>query len=224
MCLNDARPELTLSPRGVWSPSGTVEPSPERALRGRLPIPGKDWLREHSSLYGFAVGRYDVLLRHLGFRAEPLPPFDQIERLYLASPEGKRFRGLLARLGASVEIDGSQVRRGLLSARGPAQGPRRTASSGAGRALRGRSALSSWTSTLPFLPRRATGQLRSSTPMGSIRTPRVTPWPLGRVLTVLRPWIGAPPRRSNPPGVTRAMRDRAGRDAGGAPAAEDEGR
>jgi lysophospholipase L1-like esterase len=107
MCLNDARPELTLSPRGVLVAAGTVELSPERALPGRLPIPGKDWLHEHSLLYGFAVSRYDILLRRLGFRGEPLPSLDQIEQLYLASPEGTRFRSLLGRLAASVESTGA---------------------------------------------------------------------------------------------------------------------
>ena len=108
MCLNDARPELTLSPRGVLVAAGTVELSPERTLPGRLPIPGKDWLHEHSLLYGFAVSRYDILLRRLGFRADPLLPLDQIERLYLASPEGTRFRSLLGRLAASVESTGAE--------------------------------------------------------------------------------------------------------------------
>lgn len=109
MCLNDARPELTLSPRGILVAAGTVELSPERARPGRLPIPGKKWLREHSLLYGFAMSRYDILLQRLGFRAEPLPPLDQIERLYLASPEGKRFRTLLGRLAASVESTGARL-------------------------------------------------------------------------------------------------------------------
>ena len=109
MCLNDARPELTLSPRGVLVTAGTVELSPERARPGRLPIPGKGWLREHSLLYGFLMGRYDILLRRLGFRAEPLPPVDQIERLYLAGPESQRFRGQLARLAASVESTGARL-------------------------------------------------------------------------------------------------------------------
>lgn len=108
MCLNDARPELTLGPQGVLLAAGTVELSPERARPGRLPLPGKDWLRKHSLLYGFAMGRYDVLLRSLGFRAEPLPPPDQVERLYSASPEGQRFRSLLARLAASVQSTGAR--------------------------------------------------------------------------------------------------------------------
>lgn len=109
VCLNDARPELTLSPRGVLVAAGAVELSPERSRPGRLPIPGKEWLREHSLLYGFAMSRYDILLRRLGFRAEPLPSLEQIERLYLAGPEGNRFRALLARLAASVETSGARL-------------------------------------------------------------------------------------------------------------------
>ncbi len=108
MCLNDARPELTLSPEGVLLAAGTVELSPERARPGRLPLPGKEWLREHTLLYEFAMGRYDVLLRSLGLRAEPLPALDQVERLYAASPEGQRFRRLLARLAASVRSTGAR--------------------------------------------------------------------------------------------------------------------
>jgi lysophospholipase L1-like esterase len=108
MCLNDGRPELTLSPQGVLLAVETVELSPERARPGRLPIPGKEWLREHSRLYGFAMGRYDVLLRRLGVRAEPLPPLGQVERLYSASPEGRRFRGLLAHLADSVQSSGAR--------------------------------------------------------------------------------------------------------------------
>ena len=108
MCLNDARPELTLSPEGVLLAAGTVELSPERARPGRLSLPGKEWLRQHSLLYGFAMGRYDVLLRGLGLRAEPLPPLDQVERLYLTSPEGQRFRSFLAHLAASIQSTGAR--------------------------------------------------------------------------------------------------------------------
>jgi hypothetical protein len=74
-----------------------------------LPIPGKEWLLEHLRLYGFAMTRYDILLRRLGVRAEPLPAVDQIERLYLATPESTRFRGLLARMAASVESAGARL-------------------------------------------------------------------------------------------------------------------
>jgi lysophospholipase L1-like esterase len=108
LCLNDARPELTLSPEGVLVAAGTVELSPERARPGRVPLPGKDWLRQHSRLYGFAVSRYDLLLRRLGFRAEPSPPLDQIARLYTTSLEGRRFRAVLGRLAASVQSSGAR--------------------------------------------------------------------------------------------------------------------
>lgn len=108
MCLNDARPELTLGAQGVLLATGTVELSPERARPGRLPLPGKQWLREHSLLYGFAMGRYDVLLRRLGLRTEPLPPLDELERLYSTSPEGRRFGNLLSGLATSVRSTGGR--------------------------------------------------------------------------------------------------------------------
>jgi lysophospholipase L1-like esterase len=109
MCLNDARPELMLSPEGVLVATGTVELRPERSRPGRVPIPGKEWLRQHSRLYGFAMSRYDILLRRLGLRSEPLPPLDEIEQLYADSSEGRRFRALLGRLAASVEASGARL-------------------------------------------------------------------------------------------------------------------
>ena len=47
------------------------EPSDEEA-RGRLPIPFKGFLREHSAFYRFLVRRYDALLKSLGIR-DPVP-------------------------------------------------------------------------------------------------------------------------------------------------------
>jgi lysophospholipase L1-like esterase len=109
MCLNDARPELTLNPEGVLVAAGTIELSPGRARPGRLPIPGKEWLREHSLLYAFTMRRYDLLLRSLGVRQAPLPLLDEVFSLYVSSPEGERFRRLLLRLATSVEKAGGRL-------------------------------------------------------------------------------------------------------------------
>jgi lysophospholipase L1-like esterase len=108
MCLNDARPELSLR-NGLLVATGTVEVSPGRALPGRLPIPGKQWLGEHSVLYGIAMNGYDRLLQHLGVRAQPLPPLDALERLYSTGPEAERFRVLLTNMAGRIRSAGAML-------------------------------------------------------------------------------------------------------------------
>jgi lysophospholipase L1-like esterase len=109
LCLNDALPELELNSRGVLVAAGSVELEPERARTGRLPIPGKAWLLQHSLAYQLAVARYDLLLRRLGFRAEPLPRLDQVEKLYRDGPEAERFLAAFARLSTSVRLSGARL-------------------------------------------------------------------------------------------------------------------
>jgi lysophospholipase L1-like esterase len=107
MCLNDAMPELRLTPQGVLEPAGTIEISPERSRPGRVPLPGKDWLREHSLLYEFLMTRYDMLLRRLGLRGQPLPPSEAIERVYVGSRTGSLFLARLDELIDSVRQTGA---------------------------------------------------------------------------------------------------------------------
>jgi lysophospholipase L1-like esterase len=52
--------------------------------------------------------RYDLLLRRIGIRAEPLPALDQLERLYVGSPEAARFRRFLTRFAESVTDAGAR--------------------------------------------------------------------------------------------------------------------
>jgi len=108
MCLNDARPELSLTREGILAAAATIELSPERAQPGRIPLPGKSWLREHSLFYQFMMARYDLVLRRLHLRAEPLPPLEAVERLYVGSPEGERFQIGLAHLIRSVRDNGAE--------------------------------------------------------------------------------------------------------------------
>ena len=55
-------------------------------------------------------GRYDVFCGAWASGRSLLPPLGQVERLYLASPEGERFRGLLARMAASFNRRGPAAR------------------------------------------------------------------------------------------------------------------
>jgi len=63
--------EMIPNPRGVGGEvvsSPTLQKPPEEEVRGRLPIPFKGFLREHSAFYRFLVLRYDALLKTLGIR------------------------------------------------------------------------------------------------------------------------------------------------------------
>lgn len=108
MCLNDAMPELHLSSEGTLVAAGAIDLDPERSQPGRIPLPGKDWLRENSAFYRLAMNGYDLALRSFGFRAEPLPPLARIERLYVGSREADAFEARLAELVGLV--DGTEAR------------------------------------------------------------------------------------------------------------------
>jgi len=108
ICLNDALPELTLTPEGRLEAKG-IELAPDRATRGRLRVPGKRWLFAHSAFYRFLVGRYDRALQRLGLRTPPLPPQDQMDRLYGDGPYGNAFRARLKELAASVRASGATL-------------------------------------------------------------------------------------------------------------------
>jgi len=63
--------EMIPNPGGVGdedTPSLTPRESSEDEAGGRLPIPFKGFLREHSAFYRFLVRRYDALLKTLGVR------------------------------------------------------------------------------------------------------------------------------------------------------------
>lgn len=63
--------EMIPNPGGVGGEdtlSSTLQESPGEEARGRLPIPFKGFLREHSAFYCFLVRRYDALLKTLGIR------------------------------------------------------------------------------------------------------------------------------------------------------------
>lgn len=109
MCLNDGRPELRLNAVGVLEPAGAIDLTPTRAQPGRLPVPGKRWLAEHSALYRLTMSRYDLLLRRLGVRAEPLPVSAELDLLYDGSPEAVQIRGRLMSLVESVRQRGADL-------------------------------------------------------------------------------------------------------------------
>jgi lysophospholipase L1-like esterase len=108
ICLNDALPELTLTPEGRLV-AESVELAPSRAVPGRLPVPGKRWLFDHSAFYRFLVGRYDRALQRLGLRTPPLPPQERLDALYTDSPLGERFRAGLKALASSVRESGATL-------------------------------------------------------------------------------------------------------------------
>jgi lysophospholipase L1-like esterase len=107
LSLNDALPELTLTAQGLV-PTGGIELAPERAAPGRVPLPGKRWLHAHSLLYQLLVTRYDLLLQRFGFRAEPIPPVDQVNQLYAAGAGSEDFRANVRRLAESVRAEGAE--------------------------------------------------------------------------------------------------------------------
>jgi lysophospholipase L1-like esterase len=108
LCLNDGRPELRLNAAGVLEAAGAMELAPERGRPGRLPLPGKHWLVEHSYLYRFGMTRYDLLLRRLGVRAEPLPALSEVDLLYEGSPPAVRVRERITALVHSVRSQGAE--------------------------------------------------------------------------------------------------------------------
>jgi lysophospholipase L1-like esterase len=108
VCLNDALPELTLTSDGRLQ-AESVELAPSRAIRGRLRIPGKRWMFDHSAFYRFLVGRYDRALQRLGLRTPPLPPQDLLDLLYRSGPLSARFRSRLGELAESVQQSGATL-------------------------------------------------------------------------------------------------------------------
>jgi lysophospholipase L1-like esterase len=107
-CLNDALPELHLRGDGTLA-AEAVELEPGRVTRGRVPLPGKLWLVQHSAFYRFLMARYDRALQRLGVRTPPLPPQDRMERLYTGSPLAERYRSHLAALARSVRTSGATL-------------------------------------------------------------------------------------------------------------------
>ena len=69
--LGELPEEMIPNPQGTVAqePAAAAEPDAvEEEPKGRLPIPFKGLLREHSAFYRFVVRRYDALLKSLGIR------------------------------------------------------------------------------------------------------------------------------------------------------------